>query len=118
MGTKQVICRVKCFWKINFCVNQFLGQFLDFQHALEDQSSFDLVHVTFYLANTIQALHEKKSNKWWEIMCPLTPPPLFDNEDEDKGTRTPFMDDIHCRDQSNHPRSTLKHRQEQRDITL
>ncbi len=46
------------------------------------------------------------------------PPPLFDNEDEDKRTRTPFMDDIHCRDQSNHPRSTLKHRQEQRALTL
>ena len=60
MGTKQVICRVECFWTINFCVNQFLGQFLDFQHALEDQSSFDLVHLTFYLANPTQALHEKK----------------------------------------------------------
>ena len=28
------------------------------------------------------------------------------------------MDDIHCRDQSNHPRSTLKHRQEQSRVSV
>lgn len=57
----------------------------------------------------------EKNGRRWPTRSPI-PPPLFDNEDEDKGTRTPFMDDIHCRDQSNHPRSTLKHRQEQRAI--